>query len=149
MLPDHGRTIASVSPACGRQARLGAKRSHTSANIIDHEGLQRASPFSTVLEGRNAVQGQLNDFAETLRAAIAPSEWEAAFDAKRAVRLVALMGQATVSARFGTATLFMPVKVMTVLVVHPLPNDPALLVGREKGAWELLSELNEVLQSNP
>jgi hypothetical protein len=118
-------------------------------NIIDHQALALASPFTSVSDAVAVVGRQVDAIIQSLLTLIVPSDWEELFSMKKARPLVALMGQITVSAYVVPGTpMFVPVKVMRVLCAPPTPIDPNALTGADAAAWRLLQRLNHELQRN-
>lgn len=91
----------------------------------------------------DAVIGELTVIAQRLRTEIVQDDWDCAFAAGNASRVIALMAQITVSVDFPTGPMFVPVKVMKVLYGLPLAEDANKLAGADLEAIGVLNRLNE------
>lgn len=118
-------------------------------NILEHEAMAGGT-FRTTSEATSAVGAAVDAVVQEVRSAIVDQDWHDLFAGRRARPLVAFMGQVTVSALVPTiGPMFVPVKVMRVLLAPPAPADVSALTGLDADAWSLLAALNEELQRNP
>lgn len=117
-------------------------------NIVDHKGLQAASPFATVDAATRAVSNELDAIVDRLRTEIVTTDWDDLFGGKCASRVVALMAQMTVSAEIFGGSMFVAVKAMRPLCAPPLAQDIAQVAGKDQAAMALLELLNVQLQSS-
>jgi hypothetical protein len=107
-------------------------------NIIDHKALAAASPFPSIDAATKAAGDQIEIISASVRSGIVEDAWADVFKAKKACPLVALMGQMTVSAEvIPGVPLFVPIKVLRVLIAPPYPSDHNELLGMDSAAWRL------------
>ena len=142
---DNLEKAASQIAAAGRPGIIFVN----AKNIVNHEGLQSASPYSSVQLATGAVIGELNKIAQRLRTQIVQEDWDRAFAAGNASRVIALMAQITVSVDFTSGPMFLPVKAIKVLYGLPLAEDGTKLTSGDREALCVLERLNEQLQKNP